>query len=108
MTNALVLIEACSVCGLVQRVYLARRGGRKTPLVCAACARPWIRWSCEECGAANHEQVETLPRRGAHAAACAACGIEAEWVQWTRSSRDEALLARRAAARLRTSSSGSR
>ena len=37
MTNALGFIEACSVCGLVQRVYLARRGGRKTPLVCPSC-----------------------------------------------------------------------
>ena len=37
MTNALVFIEACSVCGLVQRVYLARRGGRKTPPVCPSC-----------------------------------------------------------------------
>ena len=100
MTNALVLIEACSVCGLVQRVYLARRGRRKTPLVCAACARPWIRWDCEECGAANREQVESLPRRGAFFGACAACGAESEQVSWVRSSREEA---RRAGARLQTS-----
>ncbi|HKD11361.1 MAG TPA: hypothetical protein VKE50_04760 [Thermoanaerobaculia bacterium] len=37
MTNALVFIEACSVCGLVQRVYLARGGRRKTPLACPSC-----------------------------------------------------------------------
>ncbi len=100
MTNALVLIEACSVCGLVQRVYLARRGRRKTPLVCAACARPWIRWGCEECGAANYEQVVALPRRGALFGSCAACGDESEQVSWTRSSREEA---RRAGARRQTS-----
>ncbi len=96
MTNALVLIEACSICGLVQRVYLGRRGGRKTPLVCTACARPWIQWSCGECGTTNYEQVEALPRRGAHFSACAACRTEADRVQWSRSSREEAQRIRRA------------
>jgi len=37
MTNAVVLIEACTVCNRVQRTYLARRSRRKTPLVCADC-----------------------------------------------------------------------
>jgi hypothetical protein len=38
MTNALVFIEACTVCNRVQRTYLGRRSRRKTPLVCADCA----------------------------------------------------------------------
>jgi hypothetical protein len=38
MTNALVFVEACTVCNRVQRTYLARRSRRKTPLVCSDCA----------------------------------------------------------------------
>ena len=90
MTNALVFIEACTVCGLVGRTYLGRRSRRKTPLVCAACARPWIQWACSECAAANHEQVEVLPKRGAHSGVCSACGVETDKTAWARSSREEA------------------
>ena len=88
MTNALVFIEACTVCGRVQRTYLGRRSGRKTPLMCASCARPWIKWPCAECGATNHEQVEALPKRGAHSGICSACGTETHRAAWTRSSRE--------------------
>ena len=90
MTNALVFIEACTVCGRVQRTYLGRRSRRKTPLMCASCARPWIQWQCSECAAENQEQVEALPKRGAHSGVCSTCGVETEGAAWTRCLREDA------------------
>jgi hypothetical protein len=90
MTNALVFIEACTICNRVQRTYLGRRSRRRTPLVCDRCARPWIKWICPECDAANHEQVETLPRRGAHSGICGLCEEETDKTAWTRSTLEEA------------------
>ena len=94
MTNALVLLEACTACNRVQRVYLARPSRRKTPLLCPECARPWIEWTCDECGSGNFQQVDALPKEDFISATCAHCSASLESVRWAASSPENALQSR--------------